>query len=259
MGQLEHLPLSGRAGLEVLADHVSHVRITGEQRAVAVEHGDGGVGPERDGREELLEVDGFDAPADEAEEFALRPGDLARDHRGPGAGDAAVNRLDQHLRRLRARLEGPEESTVRRVDRRHRPGCRCVDQIAFGVEDVDAADIGQCIDLGFQHQMDVMAGHPALVVLGRRDPAGTHERDQVLLHDLEVFELLVEMASQQQHGVFQFAFAAAQRALAEIAGHDGRADRDGGDQECAAQDQPADRAAAEGGRNSEGCCTGRNH
>ena len=96
-----------------------------------------------------------------------------------------------------------------------------------------------------------MAGHPALVVLGGRDPAGTHERDQVLLHDLEVFELLVEMAGEQQHGVFQLAFAAAQRALAEIAGHDGRADGDGGDQERAAQDQPADRAAAEGGRNPE--------
>ena len=64
--------------------------------------------------------------------------------------------------------------------------------------------------------MDVMAGHPALVVLGGRDPAGAHERDQVLLHDLEVFELLVEMAGEQQHGVFQLAFAVTQRALAEL-------------------------------------------
>ena len=97
--------------------------------------------------------------------------------------------------------------------------------------------------------MDVVAGHPALVVLGRRDPAGTHERDQVLLHDLEVFELLVEMARQQQHGVFQLAFAAAQRALAGIAGHDGRANGDRGDQERAAEDQPADRVAVEAGHN----------
>ena len=107
-GQLEYLPLGGRTGLEVLADHISHMRITGEQRAVAVVHGDGGVGSERDGCEEFFEVDGFDAAADDAEEFAVRPGDLARDHRGPGAGDAAVDRLDQHLRRLRAGLEGPE-------------------------------------------------------------------------------------------------------------------------------------------------------
>ena len=95
--------------------------------------------------------------------------------------------------------------------------------------------------------MDVMAGHPALVVLRGRDPAGAYERDQVLLYDLEVFELLVEMAGEQQHGIFQLAFAVAQRALAEIAGHDGRADGDGGDQQRAAHDQPADRAAAEDG------------
>ncbi len=93
--------------------------------------------------------------------------------------------------------------------------------------------------------MDFMAGHPTLVVFRGRDPAGTHEGDQVLLDDLKVFELLVEMAGQQQHGVFQFALAVAQRALAEIAGHDGRADRDRGDQERAAQDQPADRARRE--------------
>ena len=250
-GSLEYLPLGSRTGLEVLADHISHMRITGEQRAVAVVHGDGGVGSERYGCEEFFEVDGFDAAADDAEEFAFRPGDLARDHRGPGAGDAAVDRLDQHLRRLRAGLEGPEIRAVRHVDGGQRPAGRCIDQIAFGVEDVDATDIGQRLDLGFQHQMDVMAGHPALVVFRGRDPIGTHERDQVLLHDLEVFELLVEMAGEQQHGVFQLAFAAAQRALAEIAGHDGRADGDGGDQERAAQDQPADRAAAEGGRNPE--------
>ena len=92
--------------------------------------------------------------------------------------------------------------------------------------------------------MDFLAGHPALVVFRRRDPAGPHEADQVLLDASEILELLVEMAGQQQHGVFQLALAVAQRALAEIAGHDGRADRDRGDQQHAAQDQPADRAAA---------------
>ena len=90
------------------------MRVTGEQRAVAVVHGDGGAGSERHGCEEFFEVDGFDAAADGAEEFAFRPGDLARDHRGPGAGDAAVDRLDQHLRRLRAGPEGPEVGAVRR-------------------------------------------------------------------------------------------------------------------------------------------------
>ena len=36
VGQLEYLPLDGRTGLEVLADHLGHMRVTGEQRAVAV-------------------------------------------------------------------------------------------------------------------------------------------------------------------------------------------------------------------------------
>ena len=61
---------------------------------------------------------------------------------------------------------------------------------------------------------------------------------------LEIFELLIEMAGQQQHGVFQFALAVVQRALAEIADHDRGADRDRGDQQYAADDQPADRTAA---------------
>ena len=81
-------------------------------------------------------------------------------------------------------------------------------------------------------------------------PVDAHEVDQVLLHDLEVLELLVEMAGQQQHGVFQLALAVAQRAFAEIAGHDGGADRDRRDQEDAAEDQPADRAAAKDGRDA---------
>ena len=93
---LEDLLLDGRTGLEVLADHLRDMRIAGEQRAVAVVHGDGGAGSERHGCEEFFEVGGFDAAADGAEEFAVRPGDLARDHRGPDAGDAAVDRLDQH-------------------------------------------------------------------------------------------------------------------------------------------------------------------
>jgi len=78
-----------------------------------------------------------------------------------------------------------------------------------------------------------------------------NEADQVLLDDLEILKLLVEMAGQQQHGVFQLALAVAQRALAEIAGHDGGADRDRDDQQRAAEDQPAHRAAAEHGRDFE--------
>jgi len=99
--------------------------------------------------------------------------------------------------------------------------------------------------------MDVLGRHPAREVFRGGDPAGSHEADQVLLDHLEILELLVEMAGQQQHGVFQFALAVAQCALAEIAGHDGGADRDRDDQQRAAKDQPADRAAAKHGRDLE--------
>jgi hypothetical protein len=61
--------------------------------------------------------------------------------------------------------------------------------------------------------------------------------------DGEIFELLVEMARDQQHRVFQLALVAAKRALAEIADHDGRADGDRRDQKNAAGNQPADRSA----------------
>src|SRR5258708_39238834 len=75
------------------------------------------------------------------------------------------------------------------------------------IENVDAADIRQCAQLGFEHQMDILAGHPTLVILARGDPARSHIRNEVLLNDLEVFELLIEMTGQQQHGIFQLAFA----------------------------------------------------
>ena len=45
MGELEHLLLDGRTALEVLADHLGDMRIAGEQRAVAMMHGDGRAGP----------------------------------------------------------------------------------------------------------------------------------------------------------------------------------------------------------------------
>ena len=54
------------------------------------------------------------------------------------------------------------------------------------------------------------------------------------------------MAGQQQHRVFQLALAVAKRALAGVVGHDRGADRDRRDQQHAAQDQPADRTAANG-------------
>jgi hypothetical protein len=70
----------------------------------------------------------------------------------------------------------------------------------------------------------------------------------------------IEMASQQHHGVLKFALAAVQRALPKSAGHDRRSDRDRRDQDQAAGDQPADRAAPNGGPRVErgaSICHGR--
>ena len=222
-------------------------------------HRNGGVRSERQGGEEFFEVRGLDATADDAEEFSIRAGYLPGDHRGPGTGDPAEYRFYQLVRRPRIRLEGFEIGSVRDAHRWDGPCRGGVDQNAIGVEDVDAADIGQRLQLGFEHQVDFPARHPGLVVLRRGDAVRSHEGDQVVLYDLEILELLIEMAGQQQHGVLQLALAVMQRTFAEIAGHHGGADRDRRDQQHAAQDQPADRAAAERGRDFERRGTLRDH
>jgi hypothetical protein len=129
---------------------------------------------------------------------------------------------------------------------------RSSDQHAVSVEDVDAADIRQRAELGLEHQVDVRAGHPAFVMLDRIDPARLHVRDQVFLNGAQVLELLVEVARQQQHRVFQLALGVVERALAEIADHHHGPDRDGRDQQHAAENQPADRIVAHGSFDVEG-------
>ena len=108
---------------------------------------------------------------------------------------------------MRVRLEHLEIGPIRDADFRYRPSCGGVDQHSVRIENVDAADVRQCAQLGLEHEMDILAGHPTLVILARGDPARSHIRNEVLLNDLEVFELLIEMAGQQQHGIFQLAFA----------------------------------------------------
>jgi len=66
--------------------------------------------------------------------------------------------------------------------------------------------------------------------------------DDVVMHMLEVAELLVEMPRQQQRGVVQVALGDLQRAFTELQGKIGRAERDRRHQRDAAQDQPLDRA-----------------
>ena len=103
LGQFEDLLLARRSGPEVFSDHLVEMRITREQGAVAVVHGNRRTRPERHRGKEFFEIGRLDATADGAEEFAVRSGHLARDHGGPGAGDAAVDRLDHGGRRVRVR------------------------------------------------------------------------------------------------------------------------------------------------------------
>ena len=63
--------------------------------------------------------------------------------------------------------------------------------------------------------------------------------DDVDERHLGIVQLLVEVTSQQNDGIFQFAFAALDRMVAEIADHDRGADRNGGNQQNAANNQPA--------------------
>ncbi|HYU51612.1 MAG TPA: hypothetical protein VEK37_01650 [Gemmatimonadaceae bacterium] len=99
--------------------------------------------------------------------------------------------------------------------------------------------------------MPFEGGHFSPENVGRSDSDHLDLRDHEFLNDREIFELLIEVAGQQQDGVFQLAFAAVQRTLAEVAGHDCGADRDGRNQEYAAKDKPADRIAAGGMSHAE--------
>jgi len=99
-------------------------------------------------------------------------------------------------------------------------------------------------DLGSEYFVRFKGRHLTVEICGRSDPGMPDLRDNVSLNGPEVFELLVEVAGQQQHGVLQLALTAVQRTLAKIAGHDRGADHDCSDQERAANDKPADRAAA---------------
>ena len=146
--------------------------IAGEQRAVAVVHGDRGIWAESDGGKEGLEIGGLDAAAGDTEELAARPRQLANDNRGPRACDPAVHRLDQHVGRARITFEKPEVGPIRNIDGRNRPDCRGIDQLAIGVEQVEGADVGQRADSRLQHRVDVLTRHPLPESFRAVDPGG---------------------------------------------------------------------------------------
>ena len=96
-----------------------------------------------------------------------------------------------------------------------------------------------------QHLMHFRRRHRLPEGIGRRQSARADLRDDGILDGNEILELLIEVAGQQQHRIFQFAFGAVERALAENADHHRGADHDGRNQQHAAKDQPADRSAAQ--------------
>jgi hypothetical protein len=63
--------------------------------------------------------------------------------------------------------------------------------------------------------------------------------DDVVQGNRGIVQLLIEVMSQQQNGIFQFAFAAFKRMIPEIADHDRGPDHDGRDQQDAAGNKPA--------------------
>jgi|GEM_PF-4723778 len=109
---------------EILPDHRFQMRITGQQGPVAMEHRNCGVVSKRQAGEELFEVGRLDTSSDGAEEFAVRPGHLAGDHGGPGAGDATMYRFDQNRWRLGVRFERLEIGPIGDIDGRNRPYAR---------------------------------------------------------------------------------------------------------------------------------------
>ncbi len=67
---------------------------------------------------------------------------------------------------------------------------------------------------------------------------------------LEIDELLVEMARQQQRGIVLFALGHLERALAELHGEVGGAERNRDHERDAAQDEPLNRAEPEPGQHT---------
>jgi hypothetical protein len=252
MISVEQPLLQQRTILEIVSDHLLDVRITRQQRAIAMLHGDRGVLPESHGREKLFEMRRRNRAGDDAKELAVRPRHLLCDDGDPIPGEAALHQFELDGCRSGSRFEGLEEGAIGDFDIRNRPMLRRIDQHALRIEDVDAGDIGIGTDLDAQRVMPVDGRQLPAEGVGRGDASSPDFCDHVSLKDGEVFELVVEMTGQQQHGVFQLALVAFQRAFAKIIGHDRRADRDRRDQQGAANDKPADRTAANGRCEAEG-------
>src|SRR3569832_1967434 len=88
------------------------------------------------------------------------------------------------------------------------------------------------------------SGHPAFEIVRSGNPVLMDLLDEIDERYFSIVQLLVEVTRQQNDGVFQFAFAALDRMVAEIADHHRSSDRNGCDQENAANIEPKNRIAA---------------
>ena len=112
------------------------------------------------------------------------------------------------------------------------------------IENAYLADMRGEISAVAQHVMHGGRGHPDPELLGRAERSDLHLRHEVGGDRVVVLELLLEMAAQQQHRIFEFALAVAECALAIFVDHRDGAEHDGRDEQGAAYDQPRDRVAA---------------
>ena len=156
---------------------------------------------------------------------------------GPAALEAARHQLDPEAFEFRSGLERLEVVAVADADVANGPVFRGIDQHAVGIEDVDAGDVGVGAQPQLQHVVPFRRRHHGAERFRRGDAGTLDLRDHVALDSHEILELLVEMPGHQQHVVFELPFGAGKRAFAEIAGHDGGAERDRGNQEKAADRQ----------------------
>src|ERR1700761_7240794 len=206
-------------------------------------NGDCRIFSERDRGKELLELAGCDAPRDHAEELAVLSNHLAGDEDFPYAGKAAVHQLDLWLRDLHTRLQRLEISAIVNSDIRNDGGFRRVDQDAVCIVDVDASDLAHPADPFRQLLMYFGHGNPAPEIGGRCNALLMDLLDKIDERDFSIVQLLVEVTGKQGYGIFQLAFAARDRVLAEAANHHRGADRNGADQHDAANDKPENWAA----------------
>jgi len=125
-------------------------------------------------------------PSDHTHELAVRSDDLAHDQDGPGAGDATVEWLDQDIGSVGIVPESLEIGAIGNVHVRGRPCRRRIDQIALGIDDIDAAYVGQCLDLRTQHPVEVLAGEALAIVCRIGDAARADVVDEILLDDREI-------------------------------------------------------------------------